>query len=72
VDQVSPGETARVQVWFITPHVYPRSLWPGRELDVMEGPRMIGRLRIDKIFNDKLVGSPETYLPQWMPPPELD
>jgi elongation factor Tu len=72
VELVGPGEAARVQVWFVTPYVYPRSLWPGRELDVMEGSRVIGRLRVDKIFNDTLVGSPETWLPRWVPPPELD
>jgi len=71
VEQVAPGTRARVQVWFITPHVYPRSLWLGRELDVMEGSRIVGTLRIDQIFNDTLTGSARTYSSRWMPPFDL-
>jgi elongation factor Tu len=66
VEQVGPGETARVQVWFITPHVYPHSLWPGRELDVMEGERVVGTLRVNRVFNDTLSGSAENYSPEWV------
>src|SRR6266545_3508867 len=31
-DRVEPGETVRVAVHFITPHVYPHCIWEGREL----------------------------------------
>jgi len=72
VEQVRPGESAKVHVWFVTPHVYPRSLWPGRDLDVMEGSRVVGKLRVGRVFNDTLAGSPETYAPRWVPPPGLD
>jgi elongation factor Tu len=72
VDQIAPGEVARVGVWFITPDVYPRSLWIGREIDVMEGSRIIGKLVITKIFNHILSGSPETYSPVWIEPPGLN
>jgi elongation factor Tu len=72
VGRVWPGEAAKVQVWFVTPYVYPRSLWPGRELGVMEGSRIVGKLRVDRIFNGMLAGSPETYSPEWVPPPGLD
>ncbi len=72
VDQVAPGETANVAVTFITPDVYPRSLWVGREIDVLEGPRIVGKLRITRILNPILRGSAETYSPVWVEPSELD
>jgi translation elongation factor EF-Tu-like GTPase len=72
VEQVRPGESARVHVWFITPHVYPRCLWPGRELDVMEGTRVVARLRVTRVVNEALAVRAEDYAPMWTRPPGLE
>ena len=72
VNQVSLGETASVKVWFITPDVYPKSLWCGREIDVQEGNRFVGKLLVTIILNKALEGSPETYNPIWVEPKNLN
>lgn len=71
VSQVDPGETAYAKVWFITPEVYPHCLWIGREIDVQEGARVIGKLTVTKILNKVLEGSPETYNSTWVEPQAL-
>jgi hypothetical protein len=38
----------------------------------MEGSRVVGKLRVGRVFNDTLAGSPETYSPRWVPSPRLD
>jgi translation elongation factor EF-Tu-like GTPase len=50
-DELAPGETALGTITFITPEVYPHCLWVGREIDIQEGSRVIGRARITKIYN---------------------
>lgn len=50
----------------MTPHVYPNSLWLGRVIEVCEGLKPIGELTIEKIKNQVLVGSAETYTPVWV------
>jgi hypothetical protein len=71
VTQVQPGESAQVRAWLITPHVYPRSLWPGRVLVVSVGSRRIGTLTVVSVLNPILRGSSESYSPQWSVPPGL-
>ncbi len=51
VDNIAPGGEGRANVWFITPEVYPNSLWPGREITVLEGSHVIGTAKIIEIFN---------------------
>ena len=53
-DQVLPGQTVRCSIIFISPEAYPRCLWVGREIDVQEGNRLVGRVRITKILNPLL------------------
>ncbi len=69
VEQISPGASAKVYAWFITPEVHPRSLWAGREIDVTEGERVVGRLTVTKVLHPVLAGSAETYAPVWIAPP---
>lgn len=70
VEQVAPGETARVLGWLITPEVYPGSLWIGRELDVMEGAtHVVGKLTVTRILNNILAGSAEDHYPHRVKPP---
>jgi translation elongation factor EF-Tu-like GTPase len=53
-DQVLPGQTVRCCIKFISPEAYPHCLWVGREIDVQEGSRLVGRARITKILNPVL------------------
>jgi elongation factor Tu len=53
-DQVWPGQTVRCSIKFISPQAYPHCLWVGREIDVQEGSRLVGRVRITKILNPAL------------------
>jgi len=57
-DEVLPGQTVRGTITFITPEAYPQSLWVGREIDLQEDSRVVGRARITRILNallEKLV-----------------
>ena len=53
-DDVSTGQEARAHVWFITPEVYPHTLWTGRVLTVAEGSRPIGAATIIRVLNPLL------------------
>lgn len=67
-DLVKPGESARVAVHFVTPEVYPRCIWEGRELDVQEGSRIVGILTVTSILNEALRVNPKYYVPEWTEP----
>src|SRR6188768_2749249 len=54
VDQVFPGQTVRGTITFITPEIYPHCLWVGREIEVQEGSRVVGRAKITRILNPLL------------------
>ena len=49
-----PGETVLGTITFITPEVYPKTLWIGKEIGIYEGGRMVGTALITKIFNPVL------------------
>lgn len=66
---VSPGDTADVQAWFVTPEIYPNCLWIGRQIDVIEGDKVVGTMTVTKILNEVLAGSAASYLPTWTAPP---
>lgn len=68
VDEVAPGDSVQVAVWFITPEVYPHSLWKGREITVSEGERKVGTLKVTRILNPNLRGKAATYNPVWSEP----
>ncbi|MES1180987.1 MAG: hypothetical protein ABUL66_03900 [Verrucomicrobiota bacterium] len=53
-DRILPGQTVCGHITFITPEAYPHCLWIGREIDMQEGDRVVGRARITKIFNPLL------------------
>ncbi|WP_020210723.1 hypothetical protein [Gilvimarinus chinensis] len=50
-----PGESCLAHLWFITPEVYPNSLWVGKEIQFQEGARVIGFAKVTKIFNNVLL-----------------
>ncbi|MDE6699033.1 MAG: hypothetical protein K2J91_06120 [Lachnospiraceae bacterium] len=41
-------------ITFITPEEYPKSIWVGKELDMYEGAKFIGKAKIIKILNKTL------------------
>lgn len=53
-DEVSPGQTVQGTITFLMPEAYPDCLWLGREIDIQEGGRVIGRARITRILNSLL------------------
>jgi hypothetical protein len=52
--EIAPGSEGRAKVWFITPEVYPNTLWPGREIPVSEGTRVVGLALVMSVFNPVL------------------
>jgi hypothetical protein len=64
-ENVSTGQTACAEVWFLSPQAYPKSLWVGREVDVTEASCLIGMARILEIRNGILVGSEEYLRGTW-------
>lgn len=53
-DLVEPGDTARARITFLSPEVYPNSLWVGRVLALHEGSRVVGSAKIVAIMNEVL------------------
>lgn len=64
-EEVGPGETSEVQIWFTTPYAYPQSIWSGRVIQVYEGGKIIGELEVLKVLNPLLLVSPDAYIPVW-------
>jgi hypothetical protein len=53
-DEANPGDTVRARITFLSPEVYPRSLWVGKIIAVQEGGRVVGSARVVRILNDVL------------------
>ena len=53
------GKPVRARIWFLTPEVYPFTLWIGRVLKVSEGSRIVGRATITKVTNNLLLSLDE-------------
>ena len=54
VTELSTGEETTAKVWFLTPEVYPKTLWVGRVLRVAEGSRQVGTATIEAVLNQGL------------------
>ncbi len=52
--ELLPGQTAHGTITFMFPGAYPHCLWAGREIEILEGSRVVGRARITKILNPLL------------------
>jgi hypothetical protein len=50
-NELSTGEETTAKVWFLTPEVYPKSLWVGRVLKVAEGSRQVGTATVEAVLN---------------------
>lgn len=48
---LAPGGECRANVWFITPEVYPNTLWRDREIVVAEASHVVGKAIILAVFN---------------------
>ena len=55
VERVHTGETAKAEVWFLSPEHYPHTLWEGRRIEVGEGGRLVGYATILKVHNPLLL-----------------
>jgi len=53
--ELAPGEECRASVWFITPEIYPNTLWLQREIAVFEAFRLVGKAVVVTIFNPVLL-----------------
>lgn len=51
VDSVPPDGTAKGTISFISPEVYPKSMWIGKRLRIQEGNRIVGYATVTYIFN---------------------
>ena len=51
VESIKPGQTVLGTITFITPEVYPKTLWIGKQIDICEGEIIVGTATITKIFN---------------------
>lgn len=53
------GKSVSARIWFLTPEVYPFTLWVGRVLNVSEGSRVVGLATITKVTNNLLLSLDE-------------
>ena len=51
VTQVAPDGTARGTITFLTPEVYPGTMWVGRVINIHEGERVVGTATVEKVLN---------------------
>ena len=51
VSEVAPDGEARGTITFITPEVYPHTLWVGKTMDICEGERIVGTATVEKVLN---------------------
>lgn len=61
VEAVAPGQSAKATITFLTPSVYPRTLWVGRILPVHEGAKMVGTAKVVSVFNQILAVDAPLY-----------
>ena len=52
--QINFEETKVCTVSFITPNVYPASIWVGKDMELYEGDRLVGHMKIVTINNPEL------------------
>ena len=51
VSEVAPNGTARGTITFLTPDVYPHTLWEGKIIDICEGERVVGTATVERVLN---------------------
>ena len=51
VKEVAPNGEAQGTITFLSPEVYPNSLWVGKTIDICEGERIVGSATVEKVLN---------------------
>lgn len=51
---ISWGQTSLCKVTFITPKVYPASIWENKTMEMLEGERLVGEMKIIEVVNPVL------------------
>ncbi len=54
IEMLHPGNIATAYVSYLSPEHYPHTLWIGKEMNVQEGSRVVGKAKILEIYNDLL------------------
>ncbi|WP_143135743.1 M15 family metallopeptidase domain-containing protein [Burkholderia ubonensis] len=50
-DSVETGEQSLAEVWLVTPEAYPHTFWTGRQLEIREATRVVGKAEVIQVFN---------------------
>jgi len=56
-DILMPGESARAYIILLSPEHYPHCLSIGGEININEGSKVIGRVKILEVYNELLLAS---------------
>ena len=54
-EKVEVGEWAEAYVKFLSPEVYPHSVWVGKEIEFKEGLNVTGKAIVIEVLNDVLI-----------------
>ncbi|MTV39139.1 hypothetical protein [Duganella radicis] len=53
--ELASGGECHANVWFVTPEVYPNTLWRDREIVVSEASHVVGKAIVVTVFNPVLL-----------------
>lgn len=56
-DLLMPGESARAYIKLISPEHYPHCLSVGQEININEGARVIGKVRVLEVYNELVLST---------------
>jgi len=56
-DILMPGESARAYIKLLSPEHYPHCLSIGGEININEGSKVIGRVKVLEVYNELLLAS---------------
>lgn len=56
-DKLNVGECAEAYIGFLTPEVYPKSMWIGKKIKFMEGNTITGEAIVMEVYNETLLRS---------------
>lgn len=61
---VSPDGEASGTITFLSPELYPNSMWVGKIIDIQEGNRIIGQATVTRVLNPLLYKKEKDYILQ--------
>jgi len=56
-DILMPGSSAKAYIRLLSPEYYPHCLSVGKEININEGPKVIGKVKVLEIYNELLLSS---------------